>query len=102
LSRDKVYGVLIVVLSTVFLLYYTYWAILIRVFPSLKDSLPIPVPDPEWAVILPVWLALVAVLLIFIWIGWTILTTPPIEPLEEIEEEEEEKTEEESGEESKE
>jgi len=36
----------------------------------------------------PVYIALVAVLVIGAWIGWTMATTPPPKPIEEIEAEE--------------
>jgi predicted DNA-binding transcriptional regulator len=44
----------------------------------------------------PVFLALIAILGIGAWIGWTMATTPPPKPIEEITSEIEEKSEEES------
>jgi len=41
-----------------------------------------------WLVGVPVYIALVAVLVIGAWIGWTMATTPPPKPIEEIEAEE--------------
>jgi len=41
-----------------------------------------------WLVAIPVLIALVAVLGIGAWIGWTMATTPPPKPIEEIEAEE--------------
>jgi len=41
-----------------------------------------------WLVGVPVYMALVAVLVIGAWIGWTMATTPPPKPIEEIETEE--------------
>jgi len=38
-----------------------------------------------WLVAIPVLIALVAVLAIGAWIGWTMATTPPPKPIEEIE-----------------
>ena len=37
-----------------------------------------------WLVAIPVFIALIAVLGIGAWIGWTMATTPPPKPLEEI------------------
>jgi len=54
-----------------------------------------------WLAAIPVLIALVAVLGIGAWIGWTMATTPPPKPIEEIEAEEkkeEEKKEEEKAE----
>jgi predicted DNA-binding transcriptional regulator len=59
-----------------------------------------------WLAEIPVLVAVVAVLAIGAWIGWTMATTPPPKPIEEIEaeekkEEEKEKPEEEKEEEKK-
>ena len=47
-----------------------------------------------YAVLIPVFIAFVAILLIGAWIGWTMATTPPPKPIEEITTEMEEKKEE--------
>jgi predicted DNA-binding transcriptional regulator len=47
-----------------------------------------------WAVLVPVFIAFIAILLIGAWIGWTMATTPPPKPIEEITTEMEEKKEE--------
>jgi predicted DNA-binding transcriptional regulator len=47
-----------------------------------------------WAVLVPVFIAFVAILMIGAWIGWTMATTPPPKPIEEITTEMEEKKEE--------
>src|SRR3990170_580135 len=47
-----------------------------------------------WLVAVPVLVALIAVLAIGAWIGWTMATTPPPKPIEEITTEMEEKKEE--------
>jgi lysylphosphatidylglycerol synthetase-like protein (DUF2156 family) len=49
-------------------------------------------------VAVPVFIALIAVLFIGAWIGWTMATTPPPKPIEEITSEEEEKKPEDKGE----
>jgi len=93
MSKDKVYGSLLLIISILVILYYTYWAVLLNINPNLQKQYPfnlIPVLDPIWAIILPMWLAIVIVFLILAWIGWTMLTTPPPDPLEELEETEEE------------
>ena len=110
MARDKVVGFFILLLAVLILLYYTYWALVYPImyfsvypssgtFPPDLSSSPlypfvwwIPViPEPFFAVAIPMWLAIVLVLFIVAWIGWTMLTTPPPIPLEEIEEEEEAK-----------
>jgi hypothetical protein len=52
-----------------------------------------------WLVAVPVLIALIAVLGIGAWIGWTMATTPPPRPIEEIEAEEKKEEEKPEGEE---
>ena len=47
-------------------------------------------PDPMFLVILPIWAAAVLIMVIAMWIGWTMLTTPAPEPLEDFDFDEEE------------
>jgi amino acid transporter len=47
-----------------------------------------------WMVIIPVFIAFVAIMFIGAWIGWTMATTPPPKPIEEITAEIDEKKEE--------
>lgn len=42
------------------------------------------VVDQFWLIAIPVLVALVAILAIGAWIGWTMATTPPPKPIEEI------------------
>lgn len=51
-------------------------------------------PLEFWLIAVPVFLALIAILGIGAWIGWTMATTPPPKPIEEITSETEEKAEE--------
>ncbi len=41
----------------------------------------------KWALALPIYLIVVVICLIAVWIGWSMVTTPPPVPLEELEEE---------------
>jgi hypothetical protein len=106
MARDKFYGFLILLFAILILLYYTYWALIypFMFYGIYRLSVPLPdlsghpfypflrwipvIPEPYFAVAIPMWLAIVLVLFIVAWIGWTMLTTPPPIPLEEIEEEE--------------
>ena len=110
MARDKVYGFLILLFAILIGLYYTYWALIYpfmfyTVFPTggAIDAFPTTHPwwpflgwipvirEPYFAIAIPMWLAIVLILFIIAWIGYTMLTTPPPIPLEEIEEEEEAK-----------
>ena len=50
-------------------------------------------PDPVILVRLPILLGVVLIMVIAMWIGWTMLTTPAPEPLEDFDFDEEEVTE---------
>ena len=108
MARDKIYGFLILLFSILVVLYYTYWALVYPfMFYTVNPTASYPTAHPWWqflgwipvlvepyfAVAIPMWLAIMLVLFIVAWIGWTMLTTPPPIPLEEIEEEEEAKEE---------
>jgi hypothetical protein len=105
MARDKIYGALILIFAILAMLYYTYWALiwpymwyttggnvsaswLWQLLSWLFWWIPI-IQEPYFAVAVPMWLAIILVLFIIGWIGYTMLTTPPPIPLEEIEEEEE-------------
>ena len=76
---DKSLGSLIVVFSLLFITGYLVWAFgpLLPVF-----KLWITPELSEWAYRLPVFLAVNAMLLLVLWIGYTMATTPPRIPLE--------------------
>jgi formate hydrogenlyase subunit 3/multisubunit Na+/H+ antiporter MnhD subunit len=85
---DRVIGVLIIVSSLVVMTGYFLWAFGDQLLPEV-----ITPEVSEWAFRVPVVIAVYAVLLILLWIGYTMATTPPPIPLEkplEIEREEEE------------
>jgi len=74
MSRDQLYGGAIFAISLIVAIGY-----LIAFFPQV---LSLPAWLHEWAVGLPVLLFVLAVLVIAMWIGWTMMTTPPPAPLE--------------------
>ena len=74
MNRDQLYGGAIFIISLLIAVGY-----LIAFFPQV---LSLPAWLHEWAVGLPVLLFVLAVLVIAMWIGWTMMTTPPPAPLE--------------------
>ena len=111
-SKDQAIGGLIFIVCIVIIIGY----IAALFFPiEIAKLIGWPQVKPEaeivfkyhaiaWLVAIPVLIALVAVLGIGAWIGWTMATTPPPKPIEEIEAEErkeEEKVEEKAEEEEK-
>ncbi len=86
--EDKTLGSLIVIFSIIFMVGYFVWAFAPFLGPIASWITP---QISEWAYRLPVILAVYAMLLIILWIGYTMATTPPPIPLEsplEIEREE--------------
>jgi len=75
LSRDQLYGGGIFAISLIIVVGY-----LVAFF---APTLSLPAWWHEWAVGLPVLLFVLAVLVIAMWIGWTMMTTPPPLPLEQ-------------------
>jgi len=66
-SRDQAYGGVILVVGLIVAIVYVA-----AFFLGLW----------WWALVVPVFLGVLAVLVICMWIGWTMLTTPPPAPLE--------------------
>ena len=101
MGKDKVYGLLVFLISLGVILMYTLW-LPIQHFTSILDKYADSfwMMDVQTAVMLPVFLAMVVVFGIIAWIGWTMATTPPPAPidLEELESWEDEDEEEEKEE----
>jgi len=76
-SKDQAIGGLIFIVCIIIIIGY----IAALFWPALEAI-------RFWLVAVPVLIALVAVLGIGAWIGWTMATTPPPKPIEEIEAEE--------------
>ncbi len=86
-SKDQAIGWVICVVCVVVMIGY----IAALFFPKEVGDLIIPgrIGDVYhariWLIAIPVLIALVAVLAIGAWIGWTMATTPPPKPIEDIE-----------------
>lgn len=94
MGKEKIIGALIFIIALIVLIYYTWGLLLLYIFPGLKDLVApewqwILAPDPMILIILPIWLAAVLIMVIAMWIGWTMLTTPAPEPLEDFDFDEE-------------
>lgn len=79
MSRDQTYGGLILVISLILAVIYlaTFLAPWVSIYFSAW-----PAWLNWWAVAIPVFLLVVAALMICMWIGWTMLTTPLSAPPE--------------------
>jgi hypothetical protein len=86
MAKDKAYGGIIFIISILILLGYSYWAILLPIFPNivLTNWIPFLTADNSiWAIRIPVYIAVLVILLIAAW------TTPAPAPIdaEDFEEE---------------
>jgi NADH:ubiquinone oxidoreductase subunit 6 (subunit J) len=74
MSKDQAYGGIIFIVALVVAISY--------VVAFFAPYLNLPPWWREWAVYLPVFIFVLAMLVICMWIGWTMLTTPPPAPIE--------------------
>lgn len=79
MNKDRTYGGLILLISLIITIVYiaAFFAPVVSTYiPSWPSWLD------WWAIAIPVFLFVIAALLICMWIGWTMLTTPSPAPLE--------------------
>jgi len=89
---DRSLGSVIFAIGLIGAIVYALWLF----WPASTNDLLFYCPGVgRWAVVVPLFVAVLAVLLIAMWIGWTMAVTPPPMP---IEGEVEAKTEEKAGE----
>nr|MDO8135419.1 hypothetical protein [Candidatus Njordarchaeum guaymaensis] len=106
MAKDKAIGFLLFIFGLLVLIYYTWnvlivpffghgWPSFLSWFPNVEYGLTpgelLHVPMWYWFLAVPLWLAMFLILIIAMWIGWTMFTTPPPVPFEELEKEEEAK-----------
>lgn len=79
MSRDQAFGagIFIVALLVTIVYLFAFFAPILPLNIEYADTLR------DWAIALPILLLVLAALVITMWIGWTMLTTPPPLPLEE-------------------
>ncbi len=88
MGKDKLYGWLIAIITTVLFIVYTYLTIIQWFFlddwmdgTKWADMTNFPLDPLTW-VLLPVWAAGLMTWFIIAWIGYTMATTPPPEPID--------------------
>lgn len=75
--RDKTLGALMCILGVLAMIGYFLWLF----HPYTQDSPILERPLSDWAVIVPVVIIVYAFLFIVVWIGWTMVSTPPPLPV---------------------
>ena len=102
MGKEKIIGALIFIGAFLVLIYYTWGLVLLQnpwfglglqdwVINTFSAGIirDIFLPDPMFLIILPIWLGAVLIMIIAMWIGYTMLTTPAPEPLEDFDFDEE-------------
>ena len=94
MSKDKMFGAIIFVVGILLIVFYFFWGPLDlflsnpeRGYGVLEGLYEIPGMSWQWAVVIPLFIVVLLVGVIAIWIGYSMITTPPPVPLEELEEE---------------
>lgn len=90
MAKDKAYGAIIFIVAVIIIIGYTYWVILVPLLPNVLPLGNTLLANYLWALAIPLWLAIIGIMAIAAWIGYTMMTTPPPIPIEELEEEMEE------------
>ncbi|MCL2172942.1 MAG: hypothetical protein LBH62_05465 [Nitrososphaerota archaeon] len=83
-SKDQAIGGAILIVCILVAVSYTF---VIAMPDKVIDIFNLKTFTPNlrlWAVIVPVYVAFIAIMVIGAWIGWTMATTPPPKPIEEI------------------
>jgi len=75
MSRDQLYGALVFLVSLLVAVGY------VSIFVGGYLGMSFLRQLQELAIAIPVALGVLAVLVILMWIGWTMLTTPPLEEI---------------------
>jgi fatty acid desaturase len=99
MSKDKLFGAIIFVVGILLIVFYFFWGPLELYLTKTVDGgeinypaglawlYKIPLMSWEWAVVIPLFIVVLLVGVIAVWIGYSMITTPPPVPLEELEEE---------------
>lgn len=92
MAKDKILGIILLVLGVFFIFAYTIMGPVDLILYNLDQNATqfwdvIPGFQWEWALMIPMFIVVLLVCVVLIWIGYSMITTPPPVPLEELEEE---------------
>ncbi len=92
MAKDKILGVILLVLGALIAVFYTMMGPVDLIMHNLRPLAEqfwdaIPGFQWEWALMIPMFIVVLLVCVVMIWIGYSMITTPPPVPLEELEEE---------------
>jgi len=92
MAKDKILGIILLVLGVIFAIGYTLMGPVDLILSAAgSDAMSwlrnIPGFSWTWALMIPMFIVVLLVCVVLIWIGYSMITTPPPVPLEELEEE---------------
>jgi predicted DNA-binding transcriptional regulator len=83
-SKDQAIGGAILIVCILVAAVYTFVIAMPNQFIDLFKLTTFAYYIRLYAVVVPVYIAFIAIMVIGAWIGWTMATTPPPKPIEEI------------------
>ncbi|UYP47291.1 hypothetical protein NEF87_003576 [Candidatus Lokiarchaeum ossiferum] len=86
MGKDKAFGIVILLIGLAMSVLYIIWGPLDLINDGATTGIW-AFFDWRWAVVVPMTLAVIMIGLLAMWIGYSMITTPPPVPLEELEEE---------------
>ncbi len=92
MAKDKILGIILLVLGAFFAVAYTIMGPVDLILYNLNHEATqwwdaIPGFQWEWALMIPMFIVVLLICVVLVWIGYSMITTPPPVPLEELEEE---------------
>ncbi len=78
---DKSLGIIIFLVGLIGSITYTFWLF----WPAESSNVLFYIPGigGRWAIVLPIFIGVIGILAIGMWVGWTMMVTPPPVMVEE-------------------
>ncbi|MHA1775486.1 MAG: hypothetical protein ACTSWC_01860 [Promethearchaeota archaeon] len=95
MSKDKTFGLIILLLGFLMIIFYIIWAPMSLIYDmsngqslsGLSGLYDIGFFSWKWALVIPMTIMVLLIGALAAWIGYSMISTPPPVPLEELEEE---------------
>ena len=92
MAKDKILGIILLALGALIFVAFLFMGPIDLIYYNLDSTATqwwdsIPGFQWEWALMIPMFIVVVLICVVMVWIGYSMITTPPPVPLEELEEE---------------